>query len=588
MHFLGAHWFQCSNQTHVCVFRANDNIIKTHSEDESISGKSYKKKLQEELFAESNGDFKREEQLKPKERKRKFTEGQTNSDHLSPKKKKIKKEPESDIEVSENKINGHNHSVSQDSYHETYLDIKVKAEQEFATPSLGKTKKNRSKSKIDSDNLHNELLEAEKKTLSKNKNNSCEDTDIDDSKLNQLAQDENENHNKRKKKKKSAKTRKDSLMSDETRHQYSDMEVSETIIEASVCGSPTYSEANVTSHLDSVEPDIKTNNNTFISEDPENSRNGETPRGKHQLDLPFNKSVTFSVHEAAATRTSRISERIQFEEDDSSEMETSQLQNTRTSINSSKLKTYLKSNLNLKPFSCTLEPESVLTADDEIWIVRCPKDVDIDAFQNKDISLEGKCKLKLNGQTYEGIVDNEGGNKYMSILSSDQSDFIIKSLPLKGFLNLRKRIPKCHMRDEVMVSKPPDFIPLPETKCRHPFFGLNYRKGIKLPAAVAERLRASPAIAPSASGGHLKASRKRRHNVDNSLSTPKLEPNQELSVKLDVENHEPVSWKKPKKKKKHLESEEMAPKTKRRLKHNLESAEAWESEQAIEENLFNF
>lgn len=501
---------------------------KIQSEDESVSGKSYKRKLQEGLFAQSDRVVKNEHQLL---QKRKRSEGQSDSEHTSPKKKKIKREPESDVDVSatKHKTNGHNHSESCD---ESYLDLKVEAEQLFAAP-LVKTKKKKNKSK----------------------------------------------------------KRKD-FMSDEINYQESLLEGGETAEEDSSTQYAEVQEASATTQVNTeTVQDIKKKNKKCSNNDPDDSSkkdNKQTPQAKQQPNPPVNTSVSFHTLSKSVNHSPRISERIQFEEDESSERETSQLQSSKQSTKSSKLKSYLTNNINLKPLTTKLKTQPVLTADDEVWIVRCPKDVDVDAFQNKDLMLEGKSKLKLNGPTYEGVMDDESEN--MCILSSEQTNYITISVPVKGCLNLRKRIPKSHIRDETMFSNQTNFIPLPETKCRHPLFGSNYRKAIKLPADVAERLRAPPARA-AYERANMRRTRCRAHSVqqhDPLLNSPKAEPNRESSVKPEEESDQLVISKKKKKKRKHLNSEEIGSKKNKRMKHDLESAEAWESAQAIEENLFNF
>ncbi|KOB64032.1 Uncharacterized protein OBRU01_24595, partial [Operophtera brumata] len=449
---------------------------KTNSENESVSGKNYKKKLQEELFAQSNG-----EHLQRKERKRKFSEEPSACEPVgSPKKNKIKRESESDIDLSTKyKTNGHYRSECYDSYDESHLNLKVKDEQHFATPSPTKTKKKRSKSKSNSAILNEVFCEA------KNKRENLGDC---------------------------------------------------------------------------------------IDED--------TDGRKQNVDASVNRSGSFNNLRESVKRTPTISERIQFEEDESSDV--NQRQTTKTSTKSSNLNIFLKENLNLKPFPGTLNAKSVLTVDDDVWIVTCPKEVDVDAFENKEFTLEGKCKLKLNGQTYEGTVDNESGN--MSMLSSEQSTFVIKTLLVKGCLNFRKRIPKSHIQDDVMLNNQTNFIPLPETKCRHPLFGTGYRRAIRLPASVAGRLHAHPGR------HHKQRGAPSQECSDPFIRSTKAEFSSESSVKPEFESDQTqtVSIKKNKKKRKHSYSKEALPRETKRIKHNLESAEAWESEQAIEENLFNF
>lgn len=540
---------------------------KAYSEDESVSGKSYKKKLQEELFERSKQE---QDGAGPGHAKRKWRGEPSESDEVpSPKKKKIKREPESDHDAStnRNKNNGIHQSESHDTFDESYLDLKVKDEQHFAPPHRTKAKRSIDKSLSNSDIL-SESSESKQSTKRKNKskNHSMSDNQSEDNTLNELVQEESEyNERLMKKKKKKSKKRKDSTVSDDVKPE--DCDVPETASASG--GRDLLPAAQGKDH----------NKNSNLNEEVSNEVTSSIKRQNSSVNLYENN---------AEKRKTRISERIQFE-DENSDLETSKFNTTESLKKSDKLKKYSKENLHLKPLKTMLDNnEATLTTEDEIWLIRCPKNVHVDSFQDKEVTLEGKCKLKLNGQTYEGSIDKEPGN--MSILSSERSHFVIKSCLVKGFLNLRKRIPKTHIQDDIALNiNQASFIPLPETKSRHPLFGHNYKKSIKLAAHVTERLNTT-----TSQYKKTKTRKEKSFNSDQdhfSITTPKEEcstsiANANVSDPKLPELEQVGSRKKNKHKKNR--NEDAAPKTKKKYKHDLESVEAWDSEKAIEENLFNF
>lgn len=290
--------------------------------------------------------------------------------------------------------------------------------------------------------------------------------------------------------------------------------------------------------------------------------------------------------ESLNPRKPRISDRIQFEDEEDTNIESSQVhENDKgSSKKSSKVKHFTKANPNLKLLTQHFENNSCLTLDDEIWMLKCPKEVDIKQFDNTSLKIHEKCKIKVSGQTYDGSAEEQLDT--IALLTMEHTKHKICNLPLSGIINLRKRIPKAHFRnDNIMVNNQTNFIPLPETKCRHPLFGSNYKKALKIPAAIAERLNEqdNEEISMKTEKRKKKKNRKDRNTseqVDSQIQS-------ELIMKTEGDLSMEVTEKK-KKKRKLTANEGPAPKKVKRIKHDPESAEAWESEKAIEENLFNF
>ncbi|GBP19763.1 hypothetical protein EVAR_8923_1 [Eumeta japonica] len=142
--------------------------------------------------------------------------------------------------------------------------------------------------------------------------------------------------------------------------------------------------------------------------------------------------------------------------------------------------------------------------------------------------------------------------------------FIVKNCVPKGIVRLRNRIPKPHFVQDSNVDNIPGSIPLPETKLRHPLFGFDYKSYLKLPSYVTDKLQN---LGSSSSESYIGINRKKKKK----------------KIKIEIEE-QPVRINK--KRKMDDDSDTNAVKSKRK-KHNISAEEMWESEKAIEENLFN-
>ncbi|CAG9560221.1 unnamed protein product [Danaus chrysippus] len=281
--------------------------------------------------------------------------------------------------------------------------------------------------------------------------------------------------------------------------------------------------------------------------------------------------------ESSNKKTTRISDRITFDDDESADSE------NIVTAPSKQIQQFLNMNPNLKPYTPDIFKEDIITSDDEIWVLKVPKEIDIKALKDLNITLASKLKVKINGHSYDGSVENHLSQ--VPLLCHSTNNSYIKNMPCMGEISLRKRIPKAHIPQEsCMVNNQTNFIPLPETKCRHPLFGLNYKKAIKIPSAIAERLNGN--IDDRASElFNGKKEKKRKQKKEKR----KIEKESENEVDNTEHNESEVqeSSSKTKRKRKHSEDVIKTKKSKR-SKVDLDSAEAWESERAIEENLFNF
>ncbi|KAJ8732397.1 hypothetical protein PYW07_014996 [Mythimna separata] len=557
-----------SDSTSMAADDMNDNSNK-NDEKETKDKKSRKKHGNLSVSLEPNAVIKEEKT---------YFETKSNS---SVKKEPIKVEPDSDNDKRKKKkkiknleING-NHNDSQDSisYDESYLNMKVKQESSVSSSTKHKKKKKRKRSSS---------IDLSTAQLNSHENNSSSETYNDNVTLQEETEKDVEIR-KIKKKKKSKKKYDSDTQIPEVEEK---MDVDETVVN-------NYSKGK--------DSDSFVTDNTALQEENEESGGDEISVIKcndshttHTLSF-INKSIDEGQNfnkklEAAKHRKQRLSDRIRFEDDDDDDDDTniqsSHVNHASNSENNKKqLKQFLKNNPNLKQISQTYNNSLSVTQDDEIWVLKCPKEINIKDFDKTTLNIHGRCKIKVGGQSYEGSAEEEQSDT-LSLLTMEQNKYKIRNIKLNGIINLRKRIPKAHFRDDnIMVNNQTNFIPLPETKCRHPLFGSNYKKALKIPAAIAERLNVQDTEDTLLRAAKRKKKKKLKETNTAQQDDPQVDIN-DITMKTEPEFLE-VREKK-KKKRKLMDDEGPAPKKVKRIKHDPESAEAWESEKAIEENLFNF
>ncbi|XP_045521341.1 uncharacterized protein LOC123712354 isoform X1 [Pieris brassicae] len=276
--------------------------------------------------------------------------------------------------------------------------------------------------------------------------------------------------------------------------------------------------------------------------------------------------------ESSVRNLSKVSDRIQFEEDldfNKSVVE--------ANFNQKQIRRYLKNHTNLLPISPKTKLDSTITDTDDVWLVKCPQDVDIMHLKDITLGLSNKTKLKLGGKVYEYMVDQN--NLRLPILTfHNQSKPVIKNLITNGCIYLKNKVPKVHIpNNEVMVNDQTNFIVLPDTKCRHPLFGIHYKKCIKVPVEIAKRLHTDQEQNSLPVQDNIKEKKKKQKIYKRSLISDEFQE----PIKLEQE----VSKKKKKRK---LSSGTNSPVKSKRVKYDPDSTQTWDSEKAIEENLFNF
>lgn len=190
-------------------------------------------------------------------------------------------------------------------------------------------------------------------------------------------------------------------------------------------------------------------------------------------------------------------------------------------------------------------------------------------LSTKELTVDGKGKIKIDGNTYDCSTERDQSHLNLNMCSDGR--FIMKRIAPKGTLQLRHRIPKPHVAQEGSIVNKQQFIPLPETKLRHPLLGHEYRAALALPPQVALRLRHATATATATMQPDEPADC--TDSAATATATKKRKRKRTSSV-ADVVAERAESPPPPRKKSK-------------KAKRNVDAG-TWDSAQAIEENLFNF
>lgn len=513
-------------------FRVQSDVKDQQQDEDSEYGHNYKKKLHKELFNGSQDTTEKPQ----KASKRKNTYAQSDSDdyEVVPK-KKIKSEPSDKHHQKKSQKAAFNNQDTSDE--ERYLNVKVKEENDLVGSETRQ--------------VYNE--EKEEDSTYKNIESGLKN-------LNNIEEAEFKEHKKKKKKSKKKRnlSERSSMSIDEKQSNdtVSILEHSKDEISMIEKVMPAH---NGIAHTDSTLPPNKDNkkNNSNVSE---------------RLELNSDSNMKQITVNNSNHMSRKMSERLVVEEDFESYKYNKE---DKVGI-SSKLKKFMKNNTHLKPISNELKNTEIMD-DDEIWLVKCPSELECSSFQNKKLTLGDRFKVKLDGHTYEGntsTVDDRIALIYMKCNS-----LAISSIPLTGVIHLQRRIPKPHLQDNnIIENNLPEFIPLPTTKCRHPLFGTDFKSCIKIPSPIADKLKSTDCI------DSIVKKKKKRKDKDKSINEQKDE---DTLVELKEEEQE-VNSRKKKKRKTKSEEEEPPRKKKKLKKHTFISPETWDSEKAIEQNLFNF
>ncbi|CAG9785343.1 unnamed protein product [Diatraea saccharalis] len=292
----------------------------------------------------------------------------------------------------------------------------------------------------------------------------------------------------------------------------------------------------------------------------------------------ISESTSITLLNKKRQSTSKIIERIRFEDETDTDLDISENSTDKESSHLKKI--LLKEKSFFEPVPEKSKSYQKITEDDELWLVKCPHNLGIVDFSNKELTLDSKSKIKISGETYNGTLNENIVS--VTLMTPDKKGFIIKNVNINGTVTLQKRLSRPHIvEDNVMVNNQTDFIPLPETKYHHPLFGSNYKNALKLPSSITQRLQelnANESIQTAQIEKKKRKKRKYEHNIDE---------DKDISTDMKPQIESDISMKKAKKRK-HDNDNEVTAKKAKRLKQEFDSNDVWESEKAIEENLFNF
>lgn len=587
-------------------FRSPDN----DTDDESHSNKSYKKKLQKKLFNEtannSDTDILENSHSKKAKKNKHVEDSQDSSENISPKHMKVKVEPENDNDsINEKDEDG---SIDTEQHVNEYIVKRMKEEQHsFIEPSTHKTKKKQNVSipsnHSDTDRTSNISIDNQEiKKKSKKKKDKCriENENSFNNTLDSITDESYCDTSIKKSKKKKNKERKnvteDELMDDNdnsvsyiTDKKEKKKKKSKNVNEVDELDKSIASlEHNSTNPITKNSRDNDYNNDVSIVNNNGDHRNlisdhndaGSSSNEQNHKIVKHKSNVNNvflnqSLPDKILKRSSRLSDKIQFEDDsDKDSISDNEITVIPSNENSDvddtldkHLLKYVQRNPDFKVVKSKMLKGAVLSNDDDIWLLECPNEIDINDLKDKSLDLENKCKIKINDQTYIGRREDD--TSHITVLSSQKRKHIIKNVPIKGTIRLHKRKRKQHfVVDENMVNSN-NFVPLPEIKCRHPLFGPNYKNAMKLPISIREQLQETEA-SPS------QESKKKKVKKEKERINSQTQEVEDIKVKKS-------------KKRKHKSSEgNDSPVKKKKSKIKPDSSEAWESERAIEENLFNF
>ncbi|XP_077284886.1 uncharacterized protein LOC143910330 [Arctopsyche grandis] len=155
------------------------------------------------------------------------------------------------------------------------------------------------------------------------------------------------------------------------------------------------------------------------------------------------------------------------------------------------LKKFLDENPNLRP--TPVSQTDLITENDDLWLIQCPPRFDVDSLVRLRILDHDKSKLKIPNSKLECVnIDKDSNQDITMILPATAGrPCTINNYTIKGKYVVRER-----MKTAISVRPEEEqttTVPFPDNlKIRHPLFGGDYKKHIKLPSVVCERLANPP------------------------------------------------------------------------------------------------
>lgn len=183
--------------------------------------------------------------------------------------------------------------------------------------------------------------------------------------------------------------------------------------------------------------------------------------------------------------------------------------------------------------------------DDEVWLLQCPKTIDIDALINRKIKIPGK----THHEHIESVAEGYSKQQNVTLATTSNRGYTIKTVPVSGRIFIRERL-KIQNLDETQnesltnPNKGSERIKFPDDlKIRHPLHGADYEDKIEVKPAVAERLKQA-----TRTSSKVKKQKRNRSGVERRTV--------EVARIKQEENNEVVVKKEKKRKRKHEDSAE--------------------------------
>ncbi|XP_047985829.1 serine/arginine repetitive matrix protein 1-like [Leguminivora glycinivorella] len=294
----------------------------------------------------------------------------------------------------------------------------------------------------------------------------------------------------------------------------------------------------------------------------------------------------------------RISDRITFEES-SSEAERAPpvpAPARPSPSDGGRLGRFLRAHAHMHPVLGEFPAGAAVTADDDVWIVRCPRDLPASALRGATLDVAFKSKVKAGGRAYEVCASGAGGDERAAVLApaARGAGFCVRAVAVRGHLRLRAKLPRPRAPLQADEGSP-ERVPLPPTRARHPLLGADYERALP-PPAVRRRLaragardRPAPARDEADADGEVRRDKKKKKKKHK--ERPEPEPSPEPSPDRKSRKRRRSSRAEAEARSPAREERAESPPRKKKVKKEKkwrDDAAVWDSERAIEESLFNY
>lgn len=126
-----------------------------------------------------------------------------------------------------------------------------------------------------------------------------------------------------------------------------------------------------------------------------------------------------------------------------------------------------------------------ISGDDEVWLVQCPRSMDVSELLNNKIKLPGKTTIK----NVETIAVEYQTPKTLTFGCKSKKKYSLKNLNFDGSIVIREKLQTVKKEKDFHFPKP-ERVPFPgNLKERHPLLGFNFGESIELPEKVLAKLK---------------------------------------------------------------------------------------------------